>query len=324
VGKIGPVTTDNLISEANARRYGCFLGERYASANIIWILGGDHTAYGKEHIWREMAAGIEEGDKGRGLMTYHPDSQWNSCAWFHNDRWLDFNMLQSGHSLFRDNWRDVSISYALQPPKPVIDGEPGYEEIPHDFNPLLGYLNDYQARLFAYCAVFAGAAGHTYGSNPVFQFYDPSREPALSPRMPWQRAMDLPGALQMKWLRALMESRPYFARVPAISLVRCKHTFRFGYVVAARDLDESGGRTTYIMVYFSMPKEAIIDTSSIASRGLRYWWFNPRSGEAGDCVERENTGELHVAPPTVVLEEDWVLVIDDADAGYPPPGGALL
>ena len=69
-----------------------------------------------------------------------------------------------------DNWRFVERSMAMEPMKPVIDGEPVYEEIPHglhDENELL--WKDYDVRRYAYWSVFAGAFGHTYGHNSIMQ-----------------------------------------------------------------------------------------------------------------------------------------------------------
>lgn len=255
-------------------------------------------------------------------MTYHPDSQWNSCAWFHNDPWLDFNMFQSGHTLYRDNWRDTALCYAMNPPRPCMDGEPGYEEIPHDFNIANGYLNDYQVRLFAYSSLFAGAFGYTYGHNSVFQFFQPPRESLLGARVPWKKALDAPGARQMTHVRALMESRPFLSRIPSLSSVHYAQVWRRSYVLATRDLAADGRTSSYLMVYFTNHREVTIETGCIGSPQLRCWWYDPRTGRSGESFETANTGMFDIEPPTRIPEEDWVLVIDDAAAGYPPPGQA--
>ncbi|MGD0577627.1 MAG: DUF4038 domain-containing protein, partial [Bryobacteraceae bacterium] len=91
----GPV----IFNPTNARAYGLFLGRRYRDRpNIIWILGGDRPADGFVPVWREMAAGLREGDGGRHLITYHPSGDSSSSKWLHNEPWLDFNMLQSSHA----------------------------------------------------------------------------------------------------------------------------------------------------------------------------------------------------------------------------------
>ena len=91
----------------------------------------------------------------------------------HDASWLDFNMLQSGHERDRDNYHRIAADYARTPPKPCLDGEPGYEDHPSGFKVENGYLNDYDVRKFAYWALFAGAHGHTYGCHDIWQFFDP-------------------------------------------------------------------------------------------------------------------------------------------------------
>ena len=58
-----------------------------------------------------MAKGIKDaGD--RHLMTYHPQGGRSSADWFHNDDWLDFNMLQSGHGhFFNANYEKIAADY---------------------------------------------------------------------------------------------------------------------------------------------------------------------------------------------------------------------
>jgi len=309
-----------FINEGNARAYGRFLGRRYAQSDIIWILGGDRPADGNEGIWRELAAGIKEGDADRGLMTYHPCGQYHSSAWFHHDDWLDFNMCQTGHSVFRDNFRDVQMDYNLRPPKPCIDGEPGYEDHPSGFNVWNGYMDDFQSRQFAYWAVFSGACGHTYGCNNIWQFYDRGCSAMGFARRTWKDSLDLPGSGQMRHVRGLIESRPYLSRIPDQGLVLAGFAHNIGHARATRDGGPGGDDATYIMVYFPAHRELKLATRRIASDRLHLWWYNPRDGRASDAGLIKNPGELKIVPPTDVLQEDWVLVIDDPRKNYPPPG----
>lgn len=124
----GSHVVSDVINEDNARAYGYYLGNRYKNrTNIIWILGGDRNPEGKEKVWREMAAGLAEGDGGKFLMTYHPVGGSTSSTFFHNEEWLDFNMLQSGHTaLDLPNYTTASSDYAKSPAKPTLDGEPRY------------------------------------------------------------------------------------------------------------------------------------------------------------------------------------------------------
>src|SRR5690606_24303358 len=128
-------------------------------------------------IIRAMAAGIRRGDGGAHLISFHPMGQHSSAAYFHDDDWLDFNMLQSGHTRDRDNDRMVGEDYARTPAKPCMDAEPGYEDHPNAFKQENGYLDEADVRKSAYWALLAGAHGHTYGCHDIWQFYAPGRDP---------------------------------------------------------------------------------------------------------------------------------------------------
>ena len=102
-----------------------------------------------------MAAGISEGDGGRHLKTYRPGGGSSSSAWFHTADWLDFNMLQSGHAA-RDFANDqmIETDYARTPIKPVIDGEPRYEDHPINWKFEAGYFDDADVRQAVDWSVF--------------------------------------------------------------------------------------------------------------------------------------------------------------------------
>jgi hypothetical protein len=50
------------------------------------------------------------------------------------------------------------------------------------------------------------------------------------------------------------------------------------------------------------------------------WWFNPRTGQATAAGEFPNTATREFTPPDEGENLDWVLVLDDAGAKFPPPG----
>jgi hypothetical protein len=207
--------------------YGEFLGRRFGKKGIIWILGGDRTPTGFEETWRTLARGIAIGVSGKEdydafLMSFHPSGGETSSTWFHNDRWLDFNMQQDGHNppARAKSWEKVKHDYDLLPAKPVIDGEPLYEDHPLAFNSKeFGYSFDAHVRQYAYADTFSGACGHTYGNHAMWQFYAPPGKPINGPLMDWRHAIVRPGATQMQYVRALLESRPYLSRVPDQSIV---------------------------------------------------------------------------------------------------------
>ncbi len=88
-----PRKDESIFTPATAQSYGEFLGKRYGTKGVIWILGGDRTADGVEEIWRAMAKGIAIGvirqrRLRRGADGLPPAGRGHSSTCFHNDPWL--------------------------------------------------------------------------------------------------------------------------------------------------------------------------------------------------------------------------------------------
>jgi hypothetical protein len=165
-------TSEVIFNPRNARAYGRWIGARYKDTpNLVWILGGDRNPEGVVEVWRAMAEGIREGDGGKHLITFHPNGRGSSATLLHQEPWLDFNMIQSGHSAKNfANYDMIARDYGKTPLKPVLDGEPRYEDHPVNWKPQeQGWFDEVDVRQAAYWAVFAGAFGHTYGCHPIWQ-----------------------------------------------------------------------------------------------------------------------------------------------------------
>jgi len=269
-----------IFTPENAAIYGEFLGRRYRDQPIIWILGGDRPPENERHlaIVRAMAAGLRRGDEGQHLLTYHPTGGQSSAEWFHGDDWLSFNMIQSGHwARNNPNYRMIAADYARTPTKPCLDGEPCYEQIPIQFKPALGRFDDLDVRKAAYWAVFAGAHGHTYGANGIFQFHLPSRPAEFDAVTPWQEALSFPGAGQLRHLRALMESRPFLTRVPDQALIapQAPRAVELTHVVYTRGAD--GRAALYV--------NGRLETSGEVGGGMDNWDAGFRLALANELTE---------------------------------------
>lgn len=319
---LSPVWADKqvggIVTVANAREYGRFLGKRY-SHRVVWVMGGDQGADGEEDIWRELAAGVATGANGSEdytdlLMTYHPRGDQTSATWFHNDRWLSFNMLQGGHCKRWDNLLGLIEGNAAQNPvKPFLDGESIYEDHPLCWKPEDGFSTEHDVRNNAYWSVFGGAAGHTYGHHAVWQFLEADGSPQLGARGNWIDAMRFPAGTQMRHLRALMESRPQPARIPDQSLL----------AAPGRDVRATRDTTgAYLMVYAGDGESFAVNTSGLSGTTLRGWWFDPRTGTAVDAGEVRRAKSVKFSPPKVDDADgnDRVLVVDDAARQFPVPG----
>jgi hypothetical protein len=204
-----------LFSRRNAEIYGGWLGRRYKDKGLIWILGGDRAIDNDEQkeVLRAMARGLREGDHGAHLITLHPPGGAGSSAWFHADGWLDFNLRQNGHvAEFTGRYDQTRADYDRSPPKPVIDGEPIYEDHPVSFNAKKpGHSLAADVRRPLYWDLFQGACGHTYGHHSVWQLWKPGKDPINDPLLPWDQAINQPGAAQMRHGRHLLESRPFLS-----------------------------------------------------------------------------------------------------------------
>ena len=317
-----------VIDPDNAYIYGKFLGERYKDApNIVWVLGGDWPAGPQLDTWNALALGISEGESGAHLMTYHPRGQQTSSTWLHESPWLDFNMVQTGHRAPSFNVYDwIYNDYMLDPPKPVIDGEPSYEEIGIWFNPANPRHGDYEVRKQAYWSVFAGAFGHTYGNNNIWQMNRDNEMGRIWPNRPWDKALESPGAGQLIYLRRLMESRPFLTRIPDQGiLIGDNPSFASDHIQVTRDKTMDNGNATYIMLYLPYYRSFAVNTSVISGEKIKVWWYDPKNGQAFLQGVMENTGEFRFSNWDDLIREgqggpDWVVVIDDAAAGYKAPG----
>jgi Protein of unknown function (DUF4038)/Putative collagen-binding domain of a collagenase len=314
-----------VFTPANAEQYGAWLGQRYKEAGIVWILGGDRAVEtdGHREITRAMARGIRRGDGGAHLITFHPPGGGGSSTWFHDEDWLDFNMRQNGHvTEFTGRYDQTRVDYDRTPAKPVVDGEPIYEDHPVSFDAKkLGHSVGADVRRPLYWDLFSGAFGHTYGHHSVWQMWAPGREPVNNPLMPWHEAIDQPGAADMQHGRALLESRPFLTRVPDPDLVVTDRvatsvpgTGRYHYA-ATRDTEG-----TYAMIYAPVGRAFSVRMGVIRGATVKAWWFNPRDGKATAAGSFDNTGERSFTPPDPGELLDWVLVLDDAAKAYPPPG----
>jgi len=301
-----------IFTPQNAKVYGRWLGQRYRNRkNIVWILGGDRIPQNEQqlNIWRQMAAGIQEG-LGRAqqaVITFHTQpNALGSATWFHKDAWLSFNMFQNGHCRNTPVYNKIQAAYNLLPAKPVLDGEPIYEDHPVCFNAKdLGTSSAYDVRQYAYLDLFAGAFGHTYGCHDIWQFYSPEREAVNNPHVPWQQAMDLPGAMQMKYLRRLMEANPITERIPDQSLIVENNLNPAIRIQATRGSD-------YLYVYTAAGQPFTVVLGKISGRRLQGGWYNPRNGEFKRIEQLENQGQQRFTPPGTGYGQDWVFVLQNA------------
>ncbi len=321
----GPVKKGSMDME-QAKAYGEFLAGRYKNEpNIIWFIGGDVRGDEKMEEWQVLANTIRKMDKNH-IMTFHPRGRTTSAEWFNNEEWLDFNMFQSGHRRYgqsvgdknylfqenteEDNWRYVERCHALEPLKPVIDGEPVYEDIPQGLhNPAEPRWNEADVRRYAYWSVFAGSFGHTYGHNSIMQFMRPGITAAYGATTPWYEALDAHGFNQMKHLKTLLLAFPFFERIPDQDIIAGKNGERYERLIATRGND-------YLFVYNYTAGKMDIDLTRIEGEKKNVWWYCPRTGELKFDGCYENRITVFIPEIKGSGHNDWVLIAFDSTKNY--------
>jgi len=315
-----------VISVEDARKYGEFLANRYKDEpNIIWLIGGDVRGDVMTDVWKTMATTIRAIDQVH-LMTFHPFGRTMSATWFHNEPWLDFNMFQSGHRRYgqrrgdgdypieeyteEDGWRFVESSFAYQPAKPVLDGEPSYEDIPQGLHDITEpYWQDYDVRRYAYWSVFAGSFGHTYGHNSIMQMYRPGVSPSYGAKKPWWEAIHDPGCQQMKHLKKLILVFPFFDRIPDQSIIAGNNGTLYERVIATRGKD-------YFLVYNYTNRRVEIDMTKISGARKKAWWYSPVNGQTEYIGEFANGKQTFGHDSGYRAGNDWVLIVTDTKVNY--------
>ncbi|WP_231915327.1 DUF4038 domain-containing protein [Lewinella sp. 4G2] len=305
---VGP----EVFTPENARTFGRFLGERYRNNNVIWILGGDRIPEEPEDfaIVRAMAAGLRAAVDRRQLITYHPQGGYKSSDYFPNDDWLDFHMFQSGHggSGNKLDYKFPPEVLAEAPGKPVINGEPCYEDHPINWRPVNGWFTDFDTRRAAYWSVLAGTAGHTFGNHSIWQMWQPGRAPISSARTDWRTALRYPGVRQMGYLRRLMEGLPFWELSPDADLFTAipNSSGRETLVVRTQD-------TGLVIAYTPYGDRLEIRRDRLPGKVICSW-FDPRSGNSIPFKAAQTEDMLLFDPPFEPAPgNDWVLVVRAED-----------
>jgi hypothetical protein len=311
-GRYWKTGDQQIFTVDNAREYGRFLGRRYRDRAIIWILGGDQNVATPEEraIIDAMAGGLEAGDGGNHLITFHPRGPGQSSLQLQDARWLDFHMSQTSHGgRDHDTGLFAERDLALSPLRPTLDGEPRYETMPVGFyfkdHNRLDRFDDDDVRQAAWWSVMAGACGHAYGNNNVWQMWQPGRAPVLYANIPWHDALDHPGAVQMGILRRFMEARAFHMLLPDQRLVADGPRDGPAKIRAMRASDGA-----FALFYSPRGASFTVDKAVIKAPRVRESWFDPRYGVTYEIHTTDNLGFQTYTPPTSGHGRDWVLVLE--------------
>lgn len=307
------------LSEEDAHLLARYVGARYAGHNVLWIVGGDNRYDTPERkaFWASFARTLRaaSGDS-QHLATVHPHGFGASFDYFDaSEEWIDFHMYQSSHVAGGDyTWRAAARGFALDPHKPVLNGEATYEDIYHrlwqpgDTTEALTFrIRSEHVRQASYESVLNGAlVGMAYGANGVWQWHKEELPGSHQPRFPVLEAIQLEGSSHMAVLKRLMTELRWYRLRPAQEVILEKEGEEFLPVARSGDT---------LVVYVPMDVQAATlaypdDVSAVEAQ-----WIDPRSGDAlqvSDVAVAE--GEVTLQKPE---EGDWLVVLA-------PPGEVRL
>jgi hypothetical protein len=316
--------TMNRYSPAQLSAIGHALGKRYAGVpNVIFCVGGEATPPHHVDAERVNALGLalKEGCEGRNLVTVHPESEYSSARFFAKSSWLDFSMIQAKSSrapssVTYDAAALVLADWQIAPPMPTMVAEHRYESGTQE-DPLIQRRSLYQC-------VFAGACGHAYGHNALWQMTPHTAQAWMMKGWPpgvknWTEALDTPAVRQLHYIKFLLYSHPYLQRIPDQSLVLAGQGSDVATrVQATRDGTRGKNDATYLMAYLSAPRKVTLNTAVISASTLSAYWFNPQNGLSEGIAQRlDNSGSLTLEARS--QGKDWVIVIEDSTKNYARP-----
>lgn len=266
------VMDSHTFTVENAAIYGRFLGERYGTRpNVIWVSGGDRIPTGGEAVYRSLANGLRAGDGGAHLITYHPCGWRSSSQFFHNEDWLDFNMIETWTDWYKI-YPAVLADTCLTPLKPVVLGEGAYEDGPEY---PLGPITPLICRRQAWWTFMAGGY-FTHGQDRMWRMGDG-----------WTDTFDTPSMAQMTHLKRIVTARPWWLRIP-------DQGFFASGVSSERTLNTAvrGPDSSWAILYLASQCHVQLHLDKILTRNVKCTWVNPATGLEQDAGTHA-TGNLN-------------------------------
>lgn len=341
-------TYEKTVTEENAYRYGCWIGNRYRNRNhILWCLGGDrqpiHLEVDYKNVWRRLAEGIAKGVLDKDLKYDRPDPAWKEvlmtyhachemgtgeCStmsyWTDEEAWIDFIMLQSGHGLEPKNYELVAKEYNRERVMPVWDGEPAYEMMPTSW-PITeetAMHGSWMTRKRAYWSLLSGAFGYTYGHASVWCCVSEQERSPIS-KCTWYEALHSDGSAQIKFLREFSDAMQIMTCRPDQGILPEAQ----GEDILDQHLQASvSPEGRFACVYFPSGGGTVLnlgrlwepETPEKFEGEVFLWWYNPRDGKCYADAEhtaeeahaaQASGGKLEVSSPDSGAEHDWVLIV---------------
>ena len=323
-------------SDATLTAYGAFLGNRYKSyPNIIWLQGGDANVNlcgsGLAKKVDDIAKGIRSVDTAHLMAVEATSGVWGEASATH---WSSYTFGAGNPS----GWITIGTIYPKGTPDNVFSAEiaqiisqtltetgatpvvPYFSvEDAYEYEPFSAPYNDQQLRQEGYTEILSGAIlGRLFGSSGVWPFGAGCCQYGST----WQANMEHASSFDQQRLGQLFRSREHWKLVADTnhSVVTAGYGSGEGLAVASRTSD---GQTIIAYIPKGNGTTLAVDMSKIVSgiHQAKCWWFSPADGSTKLIGTYATTGSRDFTPPG---SNDWVLVIDAAEANLPAPGIADL
>jgi hypothetical protein len=293
------------LSTQDAIRLARYMVARYGAHHALWILGGDGEYRGANaERWKAIGRAVFPERRPHHPVTLHPRGMNDPWPEYKDQPWVGFFMYQTGHGSDARKWRwnateGPAAGWKLEPPHPVIDGEPNYEG--HLSYQSQKTIDDYAVRRAVYYSLLgAPPAGVTYGAHGIWFWSRKAEVPLDHPRtgvaLPWHECLDYPGARQMRVMRDILDRMEWWKLRPDRSLLAedaVDAEFR-DYIQPARAED---GR--FALLYLPANPVVKLNLAKFA-RPVAASWLDPRTGK-----------ETPAGKPTSELKTpgagDWLL-----------------
>jgi hypothetical protein len=320
-----------------------YLVARYGAYPVVWGLAGEATmpfylsptketdGEDQRKGWTEVARYVRQIDAYHRLCTLHPGDPPYGRYQVTDPTLVDFDMMQTGHSShlsFPNTIKCLRTSRASEPTMPTLIGEACYEGI-------IEANREEIQRLVFWCCMLAGAAGHTYGANGIWQVntrekpYGPSPHGTAWGDTSWEDAARLPGSGQLGVGKRILERYPWWQFEPHQEWVEPLVEFpeslahRSGSnLLVPRKVLPGVENPEYFMPYAAgIPGKVRVFYSQDQSRNYKVTAFekgvtyqasfiNPSTGKVIPIgkVTPDKNGDWYL--PTLPVFRDWVVVME--------------
>lgn len=269
-----------------------YMVARWGAHHVVWILNGDgHYIDEAAERWRVIGRGVF-GGREHAPVSLHPGGwMWNGGE-FGAEEWLDIWGYQSGHKLDEAGLRwlvagEPATDWDKERIHPVINLEPPYENHMDMGSEGTRRISAQDVRRALYTSLLiAPTAGVSYGGHGVWGWDDgttlPTAHPLTGMPLPWQEALHMPVAEQVRFLYDFFTSLEWWRLRPAQDMLLAQpgNASAGETIVAART-----ERGDLALVYTAAARRIELNLSSLRDSLVGYW-FNPVNGELIPATSR--------------------------------------